>query len=384
MSYSDIVGHHSMVFDRVRNAAYAKAMENIITSESRVMDLGAGLGILGLMAAKLGAAEVHLVEPAIPENLTAELARHNGLEQVTCHEATGEALNPDIEVDVILSVFTGNFLLTEDLLPSLFRARDKFLAPGGKLIPDRARMVVVPVSAPDEYNKQVKRWDEASAYFTEKQLPPVDFGPIGAFARNTVYYNAADAFAAKPLANERILEELDLYTATEAACDARVDAVITEGGVCHGWLGWFDARMGEDWLSTGPQAPATHWSLAFMPLAQPIEVKRGDNISLELKRPELGEWTWSTRCNLPGATPSQRQSTFLSRPFSPADIQKRSQNYQPTLNNRGEALQWLLANMTGELNAGQLARMLQENFTGQFPSLRDAENFVRKQCEDLS
>jgi hypothetical protein len=66
-------------------------------------------------------------------------------EKMECISGKIEKVSLPEQVDVIISVFTGNFLLTEDLLPSLFYARDKYLRPGGKMIPDRAKMIIVPV-----------------------------------------------------------------------------------------------------------------------------------------------------------------------------------------------------------------------------------------------
>ncbi len=55
MTYNTIQGHQGMFFDQIRNDAYFKALQAVITPETVVLDLGAGLGIHGLLAAKLGA-----------------------------------------------------------------------------------------------------------------------------------------------------------------------------------------------------------------------------------------------------------------------------------------------------------------------------------------
>ena len=90
MGYADINRHRSMVFDAVRNRAYTRAMERLVTPDSIVLDLGAGLGVLGMTAAKLGAARVYLVEPAIPAGLLRDLVNANGLDNVTCLESSIE------------------------------------------------------------------------------------------------------------------------------------------------------------------------------------------------------------------------------------------------------------------------------------------------------
>ena len=68
-------------------------------------------------------------------------------------------MQEDIQADIIISVFTGNLLFGEDLLPSLFYARDRFLAPGGTLLPDAARILVCPASAPQAYVDNVDVWN---------------------------------------------------------------------------------------------------------------------------------------------------------------------------------------------------------------------------------
>ncbi|MGQ0732592.1 MAG: 50S ribosomal protein L11 methyltransferase, partial [Acidobacteriota bacterium] len=123
MSYLSVSGHRSMALDVRRNDAYRAALEQAITPDSVVLDLGAGTGVLGLMAARLGARRVYLVEPEDVIAVAEEIVRANSLQDVvTCLQGRIEDVKPPEPVDVIVSVLTGNFLLTEDLLRTLYHA----------------------------------------------------------------------------------------------------------------------------------------------------------------------------------------------------------------------------------------------------------------------
>lgn len=54
-AYNDIASHQTMLFDAVRNNVYSNAISTCVTNDSVVLDLGAGMGLHGLMAAKAGA-----------------------------------------------------------------------------------------------------------------------------------------------------------------------------------------------------------------------------------------------------------------------------------------------------------------------------------------
>jgi hypothetical protein len=369
-----------MLFDSTRNSAYARALEKVITPDTTLLDLGAGLGLHGLFAARLGAKSVYLVEPTAVIEVARMVAKDNELGQVECLQASAEELKLDTRVDVITSVFTGNFLLSEDLLPSLFYARDHFLAPGGSLIPDRGRMEVVPVCATDYYQKQVNPWGEYTGHCAEHGLPPIDYSRVRRHAANYVFYDSAEKFAAQHLAAPAALMELDFTTASRAECDHGLEFTIGQDGTCHGWVGWFQIRLADEWLSTDGLESKTHWSQVFLPVAEPIDVKRDDVITFHLKRPEGGEWTWDT--NHRGTR--QRQSTFLSQALTPADLLKKSEYYQPTLNDKGRAATWLLGRMTGEKSVGALARELLAEFPGLFPDHKQALQFVHSLSDKLS
>lgn len=374
MSYQDVVGHRGMVFDGTRNAAYTRAMKKVITADTTVMDLGAGLGIHGLIAARLGAAKVYLVEPTVALDVARTVAADNRLDAVECLRANAETLQLDTRVDIIVSAFTGNFLLSEDLLPSLFHARDHFLAPGGRLIPDCGRMEVAPVAAPAYYDKYVACWSEFPRVCHEQGLPALDYSALRTYAANTMRHDGAKNMQAQRLSEPATVLELDFNTATKAECDSHVEVIIQRDGVCHGWMGWFQMRLVDEWLSTDGESSNTHWNQVFMPLAQPLVVASGDRLIFSLKRPERGEWTWTT--GLGGK--QQRQSSFLSRPITREDLQKQAVHYRPALTAEGEAAQWVLARMRGDVPVQELASRLQEQHRALFRDHAQALRFVQE------
>ncbi|BDA75308.1 type 12 methyltransferase [Calothrix sp. PCC 7716] len=342
MSYWLVQGHQSMTFDARRNQTYAEALEKIITPESVVLDLGAGLGIHGLLAAKLGAKRVYLVEPEDIISLTDKIVQANGYSaRIQCLQGKIEEINLPEKVDVIISVFTGNFLLEEDLLPSLFYARDKYLKPGGVLIPQAAVMEAVPVSAPELYEKNIACWSEPHM--------EIDHSPARAFASQSIYYRE-DLKKARYLAAPASLLTLDFHEANSTHCESEVKYTVTESGLCHGFAGWFKMQLGDTWLSTAPHEPPLHWSAAFLPLDPPIYLEAGEEVTFKLQRPLYGDWTWQVKNN----TTQQVRSTFLGAPRSIKTIKKLGLNYQPQINEKGKAALYVLSHCDGSLSVEEL------------------------------
>lgn len=372
MSYADPVEQRSMVTDEYRNGFYRRAMETCITADSVVLDLGAGLGVLGLTAARLGARKVYLVEPETSLEVARQLAEANGLlDRVEFVPGVIEEVRLPEKVDIILSVFTGNFLLEEDLLPSLFLARDRYLHAGGKLIPDRGRMFVAPVELSDYYDKQIAHWD--------RQLQGLDHSLVKRFAVNKLYYDRFNEVVHRFLGDKKALNELDFLNAGRAECIADVEVGCSEPGTCHGFLGWFDMHLGDEWLSTSPQAEPTHWSQVYLPLDPARQVKEGDKGRFSLKRSEFGEWNWRWTDGDATAT----HSTFLSRPFPKQVLQKKSEKFKPALNAKGRAALQLLQSFDGEKSAESLADWLKRCEPDLFPDRGSAMRFVQRQIEQF-
>ena len=230
-TYLDVVDHRSMVFDTARNRAYAYALETVIDPDSVVLDLGAGLGIHGLMAAARGARHVYLVDSSPVVTLAARVAAENGLDsRVTCIQKPIEQVDLPGRVDLIVSVLTGNFLLEEDLLPSLFFARDKFLKPSGLLLPDFGEMRIVPVTAERYYDRYLSRWSDPAE--------GIDFSNLRSHAANSLYFGRAKARTADFLSAPETIAALDFSVADRADCSGAADFVMErDERVTVSWAG---------------------------------------------------------------------------------------------------------------------------------------------------
>ena len=161
-SYSHFYIHEEMLKDQIRTNAYRDAIEgNPDTFKDKiVLDIGAGTGILSIFAARAGAKHVYAVENAEIAFFAKEIIKNNGLsEKITVLKGKMEELVLPVEkVDIIISEWMGYFLLYESMLDSVLWARDKYLAPGGKMFPDRAIIYMAAMEDEGEKRRRGNFW----------------------------------------------------------------------------------------------------------------------------------------------------------------------------------------------------------------------------------
>jgi SAM-dependent methyltransferase len=354
-----------MVFDAVRNRAYRDALRGLVHPSSVVLDLGAGVGLHGLLAAAMGARRVYLVDPSPVLEIAREIARRNqtATEVIALRGRIEDVVLPE-RVDVIVSVFTGNFLLGEDLLPSLFLARDRFLRPDGVLLPDLAVMEAAPVSDAAYHARHIACWSSP--------VEGLDLSAARHHAANLVHYPERGE-STTLLAPPADLQRIDLRAAERADCRAQVCFEIERSGTCHGILGWFRIRLGGAWLSTSPGEPDTHWSRALLPLDPPLELEIGDRLTFGLTRPQSGDWTWTVET---GGN-RQRHSTFWGTPRRHDELLRAAPTYTPARSRGGEAAWCALERFDGRTPSRVIADSLAEAFPDRFRDAEEAAAFVR-------
>lgn len=143
----NVKSHLQMLGDGVRNRLLYEAVNRCVSSETSFLDIGAGAGVWAILAAQLGAKRVVAVE--IEESLIPLIFRHaqeNGVaDKIEIIHGNADDVKLRGKFDVIVSEVFGQDAFGEATLKSFIKVRDRFLAPGGILIPQKMEMFAVPV-----------------------------------------------------------------------------------------------------------------------------------------------------------------------------------------------------------------------------------------------
>ena len=141
-SYSHFAIHEEMLKDTVRTESYRRAiMAPGICAGKVVLDVGCGTGILSMFAVRAGAKHVYAIECAAIIDQAREIVRANGMEdRITLIRGKVEEVELPEKVDVLISEWMGYFLMYESMLKSVIFARDKWLKPGGLVLPDKCTL----------------------------------------------------------------------------------------------------------------------------------------------------------------------------------------------------------------------------------------------------
>src|SRR5262249_29502201 len=139
--------HRTMLLDQVRGEAYQAAIASSVKPGDVVLDFGAGSGILSMLAARAGARRVYALERTETPQLARQTVRLNGFDDriTVVHAAIETAILPE-QVSLIVSEWLGTIGVDENLLAPLVLARDRWLRPAGRMLPELVTSWMAPVS----------------------------------------------------------------------------------------------------------------------------------------------------------------------------------------------------------------------------------------------
>jgi SAM-dependent methyltransferase len=274
--------HRRMLADRVRHEAFRAALAQAIRpGASTVADIGAGTGVLAFFARQLGAREVWLYDPGAALALAQIVAARNGIDGLHfVPERSLDVSDPPL-VDVVVAEVLGNFAYEEDVLETL-RDAQRFLAPGGTLIPASIVQWVAPVRS-DRFERDLRSWRDVGY--------GLDWQDAERMTRNNMYVFAIEPADLVPDA-ARSWDALDFRGPISSRRTGTAEWIVDRADEIFGFALWWECTLAPGVvLSTSPSAPRTHWDQIYLPLEQRLAAGRGDLIRLELECATGGDAT---------------------------------------------------------------------------------------------
>jgi len=275
-SYAHFSIHHEMLSDSARTEAYRNAIYNNLhqMKDTNVLDLGCGTGILSMFCAKAGAKSVTGVDMSDIIHSTTDIIRENNFQDViTLVKGRLEDVEDlqDKKFDVLVSEWMGYFLLYEGMLDSVIAARDKYLSPGGLILPNDCFMHLFAISDEDRYAKTIDFWQDVYGFkmscMKESVLieASVEVVPKEKIASNLAEILHLDLTTCKVEDFAEFSSDFEF----EVNCDCKITAI----GGC------FDTKFAQMEnsvnLSTSPWSQPTHWKQTVFYLEKPISAKKG-------------------------------------------------------------------------------------------------------------
>jgi SAM-dependent methyltransferase len=317
MNNGDLLSfHRKLLNDDVRMRAYRAAIQAVVRPGDVVLDIGGGSGILALFACQAGAAKVYCVELSDMIRVAEQLAIANNLDdRIVFLQADAMHVELPEKVDVIQSELVSKGVLGQCMAEIIGTCRDRFLKPGGRILPARVDLVIAPVECAEAREKTLL--PGVDAYH-------IDFSVLAKLSEN--------CFTATRIPQESLLADGQLaytYEASTAAhtdsFDARLRFSFKRPGRVDGYCAWFEATLAPGIHLDNRPPGIGSWDNLFFPLPSPVSVSPATALELRFrgrddsKMPLL--WAWETTLHEDGRAPVQfSQSTLQSR-IPPSRVQ---------------------------------------------------------------
>ncbi len=270
--------YRTMMEDQVRMRAYLRALRRHAPGRT-VVDLGAGLGPLSLMALHGGAKRVYAIEAdAQTLDLACRIARNNGFREDRFVPVCGRSDGIDLPErgDLLVSETLDGAGIGENTDYFVQDARRRLLTPDARLIPDRLELfVALGDSAEDAAERRFWSQELARRY-------GIDF--------RTAVEELSRHRHTRRVESQELLSEwvrwADLHLSTEdRPCGdiPRTRLNVTRPGTVRGIAFAFRAHLDpEIHIDTRSCEEPTHWQQGWIPAPEPFEVAKGEAFDLDI------------------------------------------------------------------------------------------------------
>jgi protein arginine N-methyltransferase 1 len=362
--------HAGYVHDVVRVAALERAVAAVVRPGHVVVDLGAGTGIVALLACRAGAARVYAVDEGSMLELARQVCAANGVaDRVVFVSGLSTRISLPEKVDVAIADQVGPFGFEGGLRAFAKDARARLMKEGGVFVPSRIHFRMAPIECAHEYD-EIDRWGTRPAGF--------DFG-------------AARSWATSTPRNVEIQPEQLLAEPVECATihvglgpnALELDATFTiaREGRLHGIAGWFEAELAPGVAMTNSPIARERIRRAnkLLPIERATRVGAGDVLRARLRvlqdEPLIG-WRVTVRSASGEARADFSASSFGGMLASREDIERLAPTRKPRRSEWADAELEVLGMFDGAHALSAIAEALATSRPGLFRRREDAAVFV--------
>ena len=190
----------------------------------------------------------------------------------------GGDADQEIKVSIIISEWLGYFLLYESMLKTVVFARDKWLEPGGIMLPDKAIMYICAAEDSKMKSERIDFWNNVYGF---------DMSVIRDVALREAIVDVIDADAV--CTNAVPIHKIDILTCTQEdmSFESNFTLHATHNDYVHALVVFFECAFTQIHkpivLSTSPFAPYTHWKHTIFYLEDTLTICKGEKIDASLK-----------------------------------------------------------------------------------------------------
>jgi predicted RNA methylase len=271
--------HVRMLNDAKRNDAFEHAIRAALDREgrhARILDIGAGSGLLSMMAARAGATNVLACEkvPAIAEKAEHIVALNGFEKQIRVISKDSNQIVPgkdiDARADILISEIISSDLLAENVLDTFQDAHSRLLRKDAIVIPRAATAVGCLVESDVMHN-----------YAFVGDVSGFDVSPFTTLSPQRLpVHGAMESW--RRLSDDIDLVRIDLTAKKHEAELRRVAIPVLNDGCAVGVVQWIDLDLfeGIGFCNHPDSYSDGGWLQVLHTFPQPISVTRGEQLEL--------------------------------------------------------------------------------------------------------
>ncbi|WP_165966121.1 50S ribosomal protein L11 methyltransferase [Actinomadura sp. 7K534] len=270
--------HWEMLHDEERAELYDRAIRQAVAAnpDALVLDIGAGSGLLAMMAARAGARHVVACEGQEPvAETTSRVVRVAGYDDavsVVPKMSTRMTVPEDLprRADLLVTEIVDCGLLGEGILGTIAHAREHLLAPDATIMPSRGRIIAQLVESEQLFRKN-----------HVGKLYGFDLAPFNRLSTLEYFDSRLHRHEHRTLSDPLTVFDFDFRTADATPRGNELRVRPTAAGRLHAIAFWFEMELLPGITLDNAPGHDSHWKQAIQCLPVPVLVQPGEPVVLD-------------------------------------------------------------------------------------------------------